>query len=284
VWVNFNTPHLLKGERNKPMDGRNAGREGALTSLIFPTYNAGRLIERTWNEVKGFLRSATGNWEVLFICDGCTDNTAERLAQLTRGDSNRVRIVSYSPNRGKGYALRQGLAVSRGEWRIFTDVDLAYSFDDVLRVAQALHNGSHVAIASRCHPESRILVPISLQGYAYRRHLQSLTFSFITRAFLPLGQRDTQAGLKGLSAGVVRMILPHLSCDGFGFDCELLAACAYYGLAVKEVPVCVRYEDRSSTTGLGAIARMLKELWRIRRTWRQMTIPQPQYTSPRQAA
>jgi dolichyl-phosphate beta-glucosyltransferase len=266
------------------MDGRYSGRDGPLTSLIFPTYNAGRLIERTWHEVKDFLHRATGNWEVLFICDGCTDNTVERLNQLTRGDSNRVRIVSYVPNRGKGYAVRQGLAASRGEWRIFTDVDLAYGFDDVLRIAQALHAGAHVAIASRRHPESRLIMPVRLQGYAYRRHLQSLAFSYLSRAFLPLEQRDTQAGLKGFSAGVVRMILPHLTCDGFGFDCELLAACAYYGLAVTEVPVSLRFEERASTTGFGAVVRMIKDLWRIRRAWRKIPIPQPGYTNSRRAA
>jgi glycosyltransferase involved in cell wall biosynthesis len=266
------------------MDRRYSGQEGMMTSLIFPTYNAGTVIDQTWHQVKDFLCRAPGNWEVLFVCDGCTDNTVDRLTQLTRADSNRVRIVSYLPNRGKGFALRQGLAAARGAWRIFTDVDLAYSVDDILRVAQVLHSGSHVAIASRSHPDSRILMPIRLQGYAYRRHLQSLVFSFIARALLPLAQRDTQAGLKGLSAGVVRMILPHLTCDGFGFDCELLAACAYYGLAVQEVPVCVRQDDRSSTTGFGAAVRMLKELWRIRRAWRAMPVPVAETPPGRQAA
>jgi dolichyl-phosphate beta-glucosyltransferase len=268
----------------KRIEGYSAARECGLTSLIFPAYNAARSLERTWHEVKEFLRLFGANWEVLFVCDGCTDKTVEILSSLTRGDSDRVRIVSYTPNRGKGYALRQGLAAARGEWRIFTDVDLAYSFDDIRRVAQALHTGSHVAIASRVHPDSRIIMPMRLLGYAYRRHLQSQTFSWITRTLLPLQQRDTQAGLKGLSAGVVRMILPHLTCDGFGFDCELLAACAYYGLAVKEIPVCVRLDDCASTTGFGSMARMVKELWRIRRAWRNMPQPQMDEAIPRRAA
>src|SRR5437867_12934175 len=131
------------------MDGRYSGRDGALTSLILPAYNPGRLIDRTWSQVRDFLRQVAGKWEVVFVCDGCTDNTAESLGRLTRGDSHRVRIISYSPNRGKGYALRQGLAAARGEWSIFTDVDLAYGFDDILRVARVLQSGSHVAVASR---------------------------------------------------------------------------------------------------------------------------------------
>ena len=113
-----------------------------------------------------------------------------------------------------------------------------------------------------------MLLPSRLQGYLYRRHLQSLAFSALARLLLPLAQRDTQAGLKGLSADAAQQILPSLTCDGFGFDCELLTACAHFGLSVAEVPVCVRYEDRASTTSMRSTGRMIRELWRIRRAWR----------------
>src|SRR5262249_46700329 len=41
-------------------------------SLIFPTYNPGPRLERTWEEVGRFVRTAAADWEVLFVCDGCT--------------------------------------------------------------------------------------------------------------------------------------------------------------------------------------------------------------------
>jgi dolichyl-phosphate beta-glucosyltransferase len=259
------------------MEARNAerGRESAVTSLIFPTYNPGPILERTWRELMQFLRHAAGEWEVLFVCDGCTDGTPARLATLARTEAERIRILSYAPNRGKGYAVRRGLEVARGEWRLFTDVDLAYGFEDILRVAESLRSGAPAAIASRAHPESQMVLPTRLQGYAYRRHLQSLAFSVLARWLLPLKQRDTQAGLKGLSAAAVRTVLPRLTCDGFGFDCELLTLCVHYGFAIREVPVCVRYEDRVSTTGFGAMRQMVKELWRIRRAWRRLMPVEP---------
>src|SRR5439155_13537527 len=99
----------------------------------------------------------------------------------------------------------------------------------------------------------------------YRRHLQSLAFSALVRWLLPLNMRDTQAGLKGLSARAARLVLPQLHCDGFGFDCELLTASVRHGLDIVEVPVCVRYENKVSTTGFRDSSRMLRELWRIRR-------------------
>jgi dolichyl-phosphate beta-glucosyltransferase len=250
------------------MDARTPvwGRDRRLTSLVFPTYNPGPQIEQAWREVQQFLSQAPGRWEVLFVCDGCTDGTPRLLRRLTAGAAD-VQVLSHEPNRGKGFAVRTGLAAARGQWRLFTDVDLAYRFEDVRRLANALRNGADLAIGSRTHPDSRMVLPAALQGYLYRRHLQSSVLAVLVRHLLALPYRDTQAGLKGLTAGAARRLLPQLTCDGFGFDCELLSAGRALGLAIAEVPVCVRYEDRASTTGFSGMARMVRELWRVRRTW-----------------
>ena len=245
-------------------------------SLILPAYNPGPEIEQTWRSVARFVsdQAVRGvEWEAVYVLDGCTDGTDDRLAALGAGNDPRTRVLGYANNRGKGHAVRTGLLAARGAHRIFTDVDLAYSFDDVLRLAEALRGGADVAIASREHPESRVQIPPTLLGYTYRRRLQSKLFSAVVRRLLPLSHHDTQAGLKGMSAAVAERIVPELQCDGFGFDCELLTACARTGIAVTETPVCVRYGDGASTTGPGAGLRMLREVWRIRRYWRNRTLP-----------
>lgn len=239
-----------------------------MTSLVFPAYNPGPAIDRTFAAAREFLRTRPDPWEVLFVLDGCTDGTADRLAELTRAaDDPRLRVLDGHPNRGKGFAVRTGLLAARGRYRLFTDVDLAYRFADVARVADELRAGAVVAIASREHPDSRVELPPGLVGYAYRRRLQSHVFGTIARLLLPLAQKDTQAGLKGMTAAAAERVLPRLTCDGFGFDCELLAACRRLDIPVAEVPVCVRYEDAASTTNLRATVATLRELWRIRRAW-----------------
>jgi dolichyl-phosphate beta-glucosyltransferase len=258
------------------------GWDGPQFSLIFPAYNPGPTLELTWRQVCEFLASTPESWEILFVCDGCTDGTPERLAHWIAEGRQRVRMISYAPNRGKGYAVRRGLEAARGAYRLFTDVDLAYGLEDVVRVAAVLRAGAAAAIASRAHPDSRLVLPVALQGYAYRRHLQSLVFSSIVRCLLPVRQRDTQAGLKGMTAQVAELVLPHLRCHGFGFDCEFLTACARWGITVTEVPVTVRYEDRRSTTGARPTLRMMRELWRIRRDWKRP--PEIPKTDARQEA
>jgi dolichyl-phosphate beta-glucosyltransferase len=239
-----------------------------VNSLVLPTYNPGSSIVRTWAEVRAFLRLRSDAWEVLYVLDGCTDGTRELVSQLASESSDpRIRVLDYSPNRGKGHAVRHGLLTARGDCRIFTDVDLSFTLEGVGRIADQLQAGASVAIVSREHPESTITIPGELLGYAYRRRIKSHLFGRVVRALLPITTHDSQAGLKGMTASVAEQILPNLTCDGFGFDCELLTACARYNIPIQELPVHVRYDDASSTTRALTALRMLRELWKIRQRW-----------------
>jgi dolichyl-phosphate beta-glucosyltransferase len=240
-----------------------------LTSLIIPTYNPGPDIERTWHQLADFVRKADDPWEVIFVCDGCTDGTPDRLRALGATSAGPLRLLEYPENRGKGHAVRTGFAAARGRWFVFTDADLAYGPDDVARVADRLRGGAAVAIGSREHPDSEMVLPASLAGYTFRRHLQSLAFGWLARIVLGFPYRDSQAGLKGMHAAVARFLLPRLSRTGFAFDCELLAACARLGIAVEEVPVRVRFTDRRTTTSFRSSVRAVRDLFAIRRDWRR---------------
>lgn len=241
-----------------------------VTSLILPAYNPGPAIERTWFAVREFVRSRREPWEVVIVCDGCTDGTGDRLRKLVgRGRTGfDVQIIDYPQNRGKGFAVRTGLLAAHGDHRLFTDVDLAYPFEDVERIDDELRAGAEVAIASREHPDSVTELPPRCLGYAYRRRMQSKVFGVVARTLLPVPFADTQAGLKGMTAEVAERIVPKLKCDGFGFDCEFLTACSRFRVPITEVPIRVRYADAASSTGgVRTMLRMLRELWRIRRAW-----------------
>jgi dolichyl-phosphate beta-glucosyltransferase len=250
-----------------------------LISLVLPAYNPGPDIVHTFRRIRSFLRNAVQRWEVIFVCDGCADGTPERLEYLNRRAFEPIRVLSYPKNRGKGFAVRTGLAAARGRWRIFTDVDLAYSLRDVERLANVLRAGADVAIASREHPDSEVIAPARLLAYANRRQLQGRAFGWLARRLLPLRQRDMQAGLKGLSAAAAECILPFLGRNGFGFDCELLTACHHFGISVAEVPVRVRFDSPRTSTGWVKALQMVWELFQIRGDWRD-GVPATTFTSP----
>lgn len=240
-----------------------------MNSLILPNYNPGAGLEKTWHDVCQFVKSQSVPWEVLFVCDGSTDGSIEQLAQWCRDQrAGWCRVLSYSPNQGKGLAVRVGLEQAQGKIRVFTDVDLAYSFEDLLQVVDRVKRGAPVAIASREHPESFALLPMSMVHHVSRRRVQSHVFRTITRRIVPIRYEDTQAGLKAFTADAARAIVPYLSCKGFGFDCELLLACQRLGIAVTEVPVTVRYQTAASTTSWKSSIQMLKQIWQINQRWK----------------
>ncbi len=251
-------------------------------SLVLPLYNPGERLRHTLAQLSDFVAETNERWELVFVCDGSTDGSAEQIKTWSK-DRGNVRFVDYAPNRGKGYAVRQGLLTATAPHRIFTDIDLAYPFGDIRQVAWQLRAGHEAVIGSRTHPDSTLELSPSALRYAMRRQQQSQVFGTLVRTLLPLTQRDTQAGLKGFSARIVNTIAPKLHCDGFGFDCELLTACVRHGVPVTEVPVHVRCDADGSTTSFRSTLRMINELWRIRRDGPCM-VTQEAAASQREAA
>src|SRR5258705_7519117 len=74
-------------------------------TLVIPTYNAANFIDQTLDRLQRFIAQHP-DWCVLFVCDGCSDNTLEKLSAAVSPSSTTMPIQSYDLNRGKGYALR----------------------------------------------------------------------------------------------------------------------------------------------------------------------------------
>ena len=93
--------------------------------------------------------AADGGLEIVVVDDGSTDGTAD--VALEAGADQ---VVVLPENRGKGAAVRAGVAAARGRTIAFTDADLAYSPDQLLRRLAEVEDGWDVAIGSRRHPDA----------------------------------------------------------------------------------------------------------------------------------
>src|SRR5437867_8554697 len=92
-------------------------------TLVVPTYNAAGFISQTVARLREFVAHHP-RWLVLFVCDGCSDDTVARLSAELSRSSAALSIHSYPYNRGKGYALRRALNLVRTPFAVYTDVDL----------------------------------------------------------------------------------------------------------------------------------------------------------------
>jgi len=237
-------------------------------TLILPTYNAAGFIVDTVGRLRPFLATHP-DWCALFVLDGCADATEEKLRDLVADLPAVVRVESYSPNRGKGYALRRGLMMANTPFRIYTDVDLAYDPNEALKVLEVLENGADLGVVNRASPHSQFLISPMDFPNIYKRHLMSRSFNWWLRKMLPIAILDTQAGLKGITAPAWAKIAPQMTSDGFFFDVEFLARAGAANLRIDEVPVLVKYVDPTTVRMVNHGWKMIKDTVRLRKALRR---------------
>jgi dolichol-phosphate mannosyltransferase len=220
-------------------------------SLIIPIFNQAAKISYSLKKIKQAVELAFSNYELIVVNDGSTDDTLTILKGIALTDEH-VHIISYTPNRGKGYAVRQGVLHSHGDAVIFLDGDLDISPDLVKDYVERLST-SDLVIASKRHPDSIVRIPRS-------REFLSRAFNLLIKVSLGISQNDTQAGLKVGKGEIMRTIFRNVSVNRYAFDVELLTIASILHLKVQEMPVIMKIERRFNTK---EIVKMFSDVMRI---------------------
>jgi glycosyltransferase involved in cell wall biosynthesis len=92
-------------------------------SVVVPVHNESESIDELVVSIQKALASLRGNHEVIFVDDGSTDDTLEKLKCLAR-THHRVRVFSFRRNLGKSLALECGFRMAAGEYILTLDADL----------------------------------------------------------------------------------------------------------------------------------------------------------------
>ena len=225
-------------------------------TVLIPAFNAAEVVSRTIGELRAHLAEALGTdaFEIIVIDDGSTDATATEARQAGAEE-----VVTFERNRGKGAAVRAGMARARGASVVFTDADLAYAPSQLVRVLEALEAGADVAIGSRTHADSSVVVPTR-----FIRQISGRLFNAVTRIVQQHFDRDTQCGLKGFRNDAAHELAALMHIDGFAFDVEMLHLAEQRGLTVVEVPVALSATQSSSVRLAFHVPQMLRDVIRIR--------------------
>src|SRR5437764_5707367 len=219
-------------------------------SIIVPTYRDGPRIYRNLLKLDCALCAIGEPYEIIVISDGNVDNTHDEVRRL---DAPHVRVYHYTRNMGKGFALRYGVARSRGEIVTFIDGD---GDIDPVQIATYLRimreTDADIVIASKRHRDSQVVYPPL-------RRLYSVTYQALLRVLFHLQVRDTQVGLKLFRREVLAAVLPRIVVKRYAFDLELLVVAHHLGFShVVEAPVRIG-QRFSSTINRQAIASILWE-------------------------
>jgi len=225
-------------------------------SFIIPTYNEANMIGDTLRQCLAYFRQQDYDWEIIVVDDGSSDDTAA----IVERDFPEVRLVSYQPNHGKGYAVRTGLQEAQGDYRTFSDADLSTPVEEVEKMWSPFEAGADVVIGSLNMPGSDVQV-----HQAWYRETMGKTFNLILRSLGLTQFPDTQCGFKGFTAHACEVILPRQTIDGFGFDAEVLYIAAKHGLRIEQIPIRWLNCPRTSLHPVYASAQMLRDALAIRR-------------------
>lgn len=228
-------------------------------SIIVPAYNEAERIGVSLERMLAYISDRKWPAEIIVVNDGSSDNTAAVVNDYARRDPL-IRVIENPGNRGKGYAVRNGMLNASGQILLFTDADLSSPIEEAAKLFAAIESGeADVAIGSRY-----LQSELQTRKQPIHRRMMGRAFNLALRAILGLSYVDTQCGFKAFSRKAVGIIFPGMKIERWGFDPEILFLARRYGLRVKEVPVSWAHDHRSKISPVRDGARMFGELVQVR--------------------
>lgn len=203
-------------------------------SVIIPVYNEAATLEEIITRVR-----ATGLVdEIVVVDDGSTDSTPAILTRLEQAGRPPLRILRHQQNRGKGAAMRTGLAAVTGDLVLVQDADLEYDPADYpALLAPFADPAVQVVYGSRNLRRN----PKSSFAFYWGGRLLSWVANWLYGSHIT----DEATGYKLIKTGLLRSI--GLETDGFEFCPEVTAKLLQRGIEIYEVPIS--YRPRSWAEG-----------------------------------
>jgi len=231
-------------------------------SLVIPLYN------ETDRFPEGFsvcqkLHATFPDWEFIFVNDGSEDGTLTVVREAITG-FERMKLLSYKKNRGKGYAIKKGVLQAEKPFVLFSDIDFSTPIKELEKLYACVSSGASLAIGTRKLNGAKIV-----KHQHFLREWMGKQFTSLTNLWLGLLISDYTCGFKLFKTEVARQIFKKQRIERWGFDAEILFLAHHYQAKIKEVPICWQNDERTRVAIVKDSFRSLKDLYLIR--WYYLT-------------
>ncbi len=218
-------------------------------SIVVPLYNEVENVEELYSRIKAELGKLSLTYEVIFIDDGSTDGTKEKIKELKK-DERELKLIVFRKNYGQTEAMVAGFKHARGDIIVTMDGDLQNDPADIVRIILKLRSGYDLVCGWRQARKDNLLlrkIP-SMLGNAI--------ISFITKVRI----HDLGCSLKGFRKEIVEHLYLYSEMHRF-----IPIVAASIGARITEVEVTHRQRVRGkSKYGLSRSWKVLLDIIKIK--------------------
>jgi len=198
-----------------------------LVSIIVPLYNEEKRCKAFLSDLMAFSKNVK-SYEIIFVNDGSADQTLNMIHAVAK-KNKQVRIISYSRNKGKGHAVRQGVLASKGEKIIFIDADGSTHPGEITGMLKSL-DSYDVVVGTRSSSHSKVVQP-------FLRKFIGVSFNIYVNLLFAIRIQDTLCGFKGFKRSAALTLFQNLKSERWLFDVELFYKIRKRKLSLYQQPI-----------------------------------------------
>lgn len=200
-------------------------------SVVIPVYNEEQRLPKTFAGLEYFLRPHPfSGVEVIFVDDGSRDKTAELIANFKFRYP--VQLVSYAENRGKGYAVREGMRAAQNDYALTLDADMSTGFLELQKMAPFMERGCPVIIGTRKASGASVT-----RRQSWHRQKMGEGYTLLANFMTGVWVSDFTCGFKCFAREAREKIFKAASIDRWSYDAEVLFLAKRFGFRICEAPV-----------------------------------------------
>jgi glycosyltransferase involved in cell wall biosynthesis len=190
------------------------GSDSPAISVVVPLFNEEENMSILQTELRAAL--AGRDYEIIFVDDGSTDRTRERIEAAAN-----VRVIRFAKNAGQSAAMYAGLHAARGAIAVLIDGDLQNDPADIQGLLEEISRGADLACGYRAERKDTVI-----------KRLTSRIANFVRSRFTKDYVRDTGCTLKAMRRECISALVPFKGMHRF-----IPALVKGAGYRLVEVPV-----------------------------------------------
>jgi len=206
-------------------------------SYIFPVYNEEKRLPKLFRYLDNFLKK-NKKQEIIFVLDGCSDNSEKLITEFSK--KQKIKIIKYHKNMGKGFAVKQGILKSTNEWILVLDIDLSVKISELISWIKKkyIYKKNVAYFASRNLEESRV-------NATFTRRLCGKILRTFLKFYAQINISDTQCGFKLFHKKYIKRIINKLLIYRYAFDIDICCLLQKNKIEIKELPVKWNHREGS---------------------------------------